>query len=102
MATVRLGRMTGKAMVLTGSTTEAAQAEEMNVTEKGTKKRAHFLAFFCPVNSKSGFFGHSEKKLKVKKTQNSRKKPKTQAQNSESRHFFRIPIEFLLKTGATD
>ena len=65
MATVRLGRMTGKAMVLTGSTTEAAQAEEMNVTEKGTEKRAYFVAFFskciCPVNSKSGFFVHSEK-----------------------------------------
>ena len=86
MATVRLGRMTGKAMVLTGSTTEAAQAEEMNVTEKGTKKRAHFLAFFsksiCPVNSKSGFFGHSEKKLKAKKLKsqgkNSKLKPKAQ------------------------
>ena len=68
MATVRLGRMTGKAMVLTGSTTEAAQAEEMNVTEKGTEKRAYFVAFFskciCPVNSKSGFFVHSEKNSK--------------------------------------
>ena len=30
--------MTGKAMVLTGSTTGAAQAEEMNVIEKGTKR----------------------------------------------------------------
>ena len=55
MATVRLGRMTGKAMVLTGSTTEAAQAEEMNVIEKGTKKSAHFVAFFskciCPAST---------------------------------------------------
>ena len=47
--------MTGKAMVLTGSTTEGAQAEEMNVIEKGTKKSAYFVAFYskciCPANT---------------------------------------------------
>ena len=36
MATVTIRHMTGEAMVLTGTMTEAAQAGEMNVIEKGT------------------------------------------------------------------